>query len=51
MVSYLSVLLYFFVNDCKMKNMPMQAVNDAQFPIGVEYFKTTIPTSTMKRIT
>lgn len=51
MVSYLSVLLYFFVNDCKMKNMPMQAVNDAQFPIGVAYLKTPIPTSNRKIIT
>jgi len=34
-----------------MKNMPMQAVNHAQFPIGVEYLKTPIPTSTMKILT
>ncbi len=51
MASYLSVLLYFFVNDCKMKNMPMEAVNHAQFPIGVEYLIIPIPTSTKKIIT
>jgi hypothetical protein len=34
-----------------MMNMPMQAVSDAQFPIGAAYLKTPILTSNKKIIT